>query len=58
MVGWFQERSMPTFITDVLRFPLFPIVILGLIAFLYWRGAMTMRQKKAAAESENKAEKR
>jgi hypothetical protein len=37
---------MPAVITDVLRLPLFPIVILGLIAVLYWRGALTMRQAK------------
>jgi hypothetical protein len=49
---------MPAIVTDILRFPLFPIVILALIAFLYWRGAMTMRQKKSATDSENKAEKR
>jgi hypothetical protein len=37
---------MPAVITDILRLPLFPIVILGLIAVLYWRGALTMRQAK------------
>ncbi|HEV8014515.1 MAG TPA: hypothetical protein VGP48_03220 [Stellaceae bacterium] len=49
---------MPAIVTEILRLPLFPIVILGLIAFLYWRGVMTMRQKKAAAKSENPADKR
>jgi hypothetical protein len=37
---------MPAVITDILRLPLFPIVILALIAILYWRGALTMRQAK------------
>jgi hypothetical protein len=37
---------MPAVITDILRLPLFPIVILGLVAVLYWRGALTMRQAK------------
>lgn len=37
---------MPPIVTEILRFPLFPIAILALIALLYWRGFMSMRQKK------------
>jgi hypothetical protein len=39
---------MPDFVAHFLRMPLFPIVILALIAWLYWRGALTMRQQKKA----------
>jgi hypothetical protein len=47
---------MPAIVTDVLRLPLFPIVILALIAFLYWRGALIMRQaKKEKAEPDTLA---
>ena len=37
---------MPAIVTEILRFPLFPIAILALIALLYWRGFLSMRQKK------------
>ena len=37
---------MPSFITDLLRMPLFPVIALGLVAILYWRGFLTMRQAK------------
>ena len=37
---------MPAFVTDVLKFPLFPFVIVALVALLYWRGFLTMRQNK------------
>ncbi len=41
---------MPSAIVQILHWPLFPIVILGLLAWLYWRGALTYRN-----ESKNKA---
>jgi len=37
---------MPDAVTHILRLPLFPIVILALIALLYWRGAFAMRQQR------------
>ena len=46
---------MPGAVTHILSLPLLPIVILALIAWLYWRGAMTMRQPpKPSAEAEKK----
>ncbi len=51
---------MPSVITDFLRLPLFPIAILGLIAVLYWRGALTMRQAKkqdASSKPDNPSKK-
>jgi len=45
---------MPAFVIDVLKFPLFPFVIVALIAILYWRGFLTMRQqKKPTAETKS-----
>jgi hypothetical protein len=52
--GWFQERFMPAFVVHVLKFPLFPFVILGLIALLYWRGVMTMRNQAKKPKAGNK----
>ena len=37
---------MPAFVSEILRLPLFPIAILALIGVLYWRGFLTMRQKR------------
>ena len=45
---------MPSFVTDILRMPLFPVIALGLIAILYWRGFLSMREadkKRAAANA-------
>ncbi len=36
-------------VRHILRLPLFPIVILALVAVLYWRGALTMRQQRKSA---------
>lgn len=45
---------MPDFVIHVLKFPLFPFVIVALIAILYWRGFLTMRnQKKTSAETKS-----
>ncbi len=42
-------------VRHILRLPLFPIVILALVAVLYWRGALTMRQqRKSRADAEKK----
>jgi hypothetical protein len=49
--GVLRSHAMPAIVTEILRFPLFPIAILALIGGLYWRGFMTMRQKKQAAEA-------
>lgn len=48
---------MPAFVTDVLKFPLFPFVIVALIALLYWRGFLTMRQNKKNPAAETKTDK-
>ena len=45
---------MPAFVTDVLKFPLFPFVVVALIALLYWRGFLTMRQHKKTQATETK----
>ena len=45
---------MPSFITDILRWPVFPLFALVLIAILYWRGFLSMRQadkKRADADA-------
>jgi len=50
---------MPSFITDILRLPIFPLVALALIAILYWRGFLSMRQaaKERAAPDARSASK-
>lgn len=42
---------MPSVVIEVLHWPLFPIVMVVLIALLYWRGALAARnpKKKTAA---------
>lgn len=49
---------MPAIVTEILRYPLFPIVILALIAVLYWRGFLTMRQKKQQGAAARKPDHR
>lgn len=49
---------MPDFVIHILKFPLFPFVIVGLIALLYWRGFLTMRQNKKNPAAETKSDKR
>jgi hypothetical protein len=49
---------MPDFVTHVLRFPLFPFVIVALIAILYWRGFLTARQNKKNPVTQAKSDKR
>jgi hypothetical protein len=51
-----QECFMPDFVVHVLKFPLFPFVIVALIAVLYWRGAMTMRNQTKKRETEDKTQ--
>ena len=37
---------MPDFVTNILHYPIFLVVVLGLIGWLYWRGTKTSRDKK------------
>jgi len=37
---------MPAVISNILHYPIFLIVALGLIVWLYWRGAKAARAKK------------
>ncbi len=48
---------MPDFVVHVLKFPLFPFVIVALIAALYWRGFFTARQNKKNPGAETKTDK-
>ena len=48
---------MPAFVTDVLKFPLFPFVIVALIALLYWRGFLTAHQNKKNPAAGTKSDK-
>jgi len=34
---------VPSFVSDILRQPLFPVAVLALVALLYWLGALAMR---------------
>ncbi len=44
-------------LTHILRYPLFPVAILGALGYLYWRGAMLARpQKKKSAEEQRPAD--
>jgi hypothetical protein len=36
---------MPSAVIEVLHWPLFPIVIMGLLGWLYWRGVLTYRNE-------------
>jgi hypothetical protein len=38
---------MPSVVIEILHWPLFPIVIVALIAVLYWRGFLAARNRKS-----------
>jgi hypothetical protein len=37
---------MPAVVTNILHYPIFLIVVLGLIVWLYWRGTKASRSKR------------
>lgn len=36
---------MPAFVTDILHYPIFLVVVIGLIGWLYWRGTKARNKK-------------